>query len=119
MASLLAVILPRDFTYLCPGTLGSPLSSGGVLANIFIILAIFTISWTGSEALELRQAEETDGQEDDVESAEAAIEEVDEEGRQEAGQEEETVAPQALQQPIGNKLKWFFVRLVFKVTFVA
>ena len=54
-----------------------------------------------------------------MESLEAAIEEVAEEGRQETGQEEETVAPQALQQPIGNKLKWFFVRLVFKVTFVA
>jgi len=92
----------------------------GVGTNIFIILAIFTISWTGfrasnSEALEIRKAEETGGQEDDVEAPEAAIEEVAEEGRQETGQEEETVAPQALQQPIGNKLKWFFIRLVFKM----
>ena len=54
-----------------------------------------------------------------MEAPEAAIEEVAEEGRQETGQEEEAVAPQALQQPIGNKLKWFFIRLVFKVTLVA
>jgi len=91
----------------------------GVSTNIFIILAIFTISWTGfrasnSEALELRKAEETDDQEDDVVSAEAAIEEVDEEERQEQEtvEVEETVAPR---QPIGNKLKWFFIRLVFKM----
>jgi len=91
----------------------------GVGTNIFIILAIFTISWTGfrasnSEALELQKAEMTDDKEDDTEDTSDATEEVEGERLETVEEAEEMAVPQATGQSVGNKLKWFFIRFVFK-----
>jgi len=87
----------------------------GVGTNILVLLAIFTISWTGfrksnSEALGHSGdfTEETGGE--DVEEALTAGPEEVEEGLSE--QVEEEVAPQ---QTVGNKLKWFSIRIFLKL----
>jgi len=98
----------------------------GVGTNVFIILAIFTISWAGfrasnSEALELRNAEKTDDKEDDTEdTSDAAVEVEGERLEQETVEKaEEMAVPQAPSQSVGNKLKWFFIRFVFKTVLKA
>ena len=80
----------------------------------------FSFRASNSEALELRNAEKTDDKEDDTEdTSDAAVEVEGERLEQETVEKaEEMAVPQAPSQSVGNKLKWFFIRFVFKVILV-
>ena len=59
----------------------------------------------------------TDDQEDDTSAATEEVEGMveQESGVQKTVEEEETAVLPAPSQSVGNKLKWFFIRFVFKV----